>query len=147
MKKIFLTTINFTLIIFSLFAQKSVPEKIVGVWLREDNNLEIEIYKAGPQYFGRQIWGTSLFEADGITPKKDLNNSNEWLRLRDLKNLVILTNFDYDRGTYDGGIFYDYESGKRYKSFIKFHGRNVLKVRDYTVISPLGKTTTWTRVQ
>ena len=146
MKKIFATTTNLILIIFSVFAQKPAPGNIVGVWLSEDKDVKIEIYKAGPQYFGKHIWGQFLYEADGTTPKKDTNNLNERLRRRDLTNLTILNNFDYDRGTWVGGTFYDYKSGKRYKSTIKLHGSNVLKVRDYAVVSLFGKTTTWSRV-
>ena len=146
MKKIFVTITVFILTIFSVLAQKRAPGNIVGIWLSEDKNVKIEIYKAGPQYFGKQVWGQFLYEADGITPKKDANNSNERLRRRDLKNLIILTNFDYDGGVYDGGTFYDYKSGKKYKSIIKVQGSNILKVRDYTVVSLFGKTTTWTRV-
>ena len=71
MKKIILTTANFLLILSSLFAQKPAPGKIIGVWLRDDNFIKIEIYKAGPQYFGRLIEGNPLYEDDGITPKKD----------------------------------------------------------------------------
>jgi uncharacterized protein (DUF2147 family) len=146
MKKIFVTTTIFILAIFSVFAQEQTPGNIVGIWLSEDCNVKIEIYKAGPQYFGRQVWGQFLYEADGTTPKKDVHNSNESLRRRDLKNLIILNNFDYDRGVYTGGTFYDYKSGKRYNSIIKLHGPNVLKVRDYTALTLFGKTTKYTRV-
>jgi uncharacterized protein (DUF2147 family) len=146
MKKIFVTTTVFMLTLFSVFAQNRAPGGIVGIWLSEDKNVKIEIFKAGPQYFGKQVWGQFLYEADGITPKKDANNLNERLRRRDLKNLIILNNFDYDRGVYTGGTFYDYKSGKRYKSIIKLHGSDVLKVRDYAVVSLFGKTTIFTRV-
>ncbi len=148
-KKAFIyTTIVFGLItLFSYLANAQPTGKIVGVWLRDDKSLMIEIYKSGPQYFGKQIWGNSLFEDDGITPKKDENNSIERLRRRELKNLTVLTNFDYEGRVYDGGTFYDYKSGKKYKSILKLKGENVLKIRDYTVLSPLGKTTTWTRIQ
>jgi len=147
MKKIILILISLILQMFSLSAQKAVPGKIIGVWLRDDNNIKIEIYKAGPQYFGRLIDGNILYEADGITPKKDENNAVDRLRRRLLKNLTVLTNFDYEGGRAYGGEYYDFKTGKWYKSTLRLHGENVLKIRDYTVLSPLGKTTTWTRVQ
>jgi uncharacterized protein (DUF2147 family) len=130
MKKIFATAVIFILSVFSMFAQKRASGSIVGIWLSEDKNVEIEIYKAGPQYFGKQVWG----------------QSNSALSSRDLKNLIILTNLDYEGGVYDGGTFLDYKSGKKYKSIIKVQGSNVLKIRNYTVVSLFGKTTTWTRV-
>jgi uncharacterized protein (DUF2147 family) len=146
MKKIILTTTNLLFILFSLFAQKTAPGKIIGVWLRDDNYIKIEIYKSGPQYFGRLIEGNSLYDVDGITLKKDENNEVVRLRQRQLKNLTVLTNFDYEGNTY-GGRYYDFKTGKWNKSTLKLQGENVLKIRDYTVLSPLGKTTIWKRVQ
>jgi uncharacterized protein (DUF2147 family) len=146
MKKIFLITVNFILIIFSTLAQKPAPGKIIGVWLRDDNNIKIEIYKAGPQYFGRLIEGNPLYEEDGITLKKDEHNIVRRLRPRPLKNLTVLTNFDYDGRIY-GGTYYDFKTGKWYKSTLRLHGENLLKIRGYTDLSLFGKTTTWTRVQ
>jgi uncharacterized protein (DUF2147 family) len=129
MKKIF-TTAVFILTVFSMFAQKHASGNIVGIWLSEDKNVEIEIYKAGPQYFGKQVWG----------------QSNAALSRGDIKNLIILTNLDYEGGVYDGGTFFDFNSGKKYKSIIKVQGSDVLKIRNYTVVSLFGKTTRWTRV-
>jgi len=146
MKKIILILIYFLLHLFSLSAQKAAPGKIIGVWLRDDNYIKIEIYKAGPQYFGRIIEGTMLYEADGVTPKKDENNAVDRLRRRQLRNLIVLTNFDYEGRAYDGN-YYDFKTGKWYKSTLRLQGENVLKIRGYAILSPFGKTTTWTRVQ
>jgi len=146
MKKIILILIYFLLHLFSLSAQKATPGKIIGVWLRDDNYIKIEIYKAGPQYFGRIIEGTMLYEADGVTPKKDENNAVDRLRRRQLRNLIVLTNFDYEGRAYDGN-YYDFKTGKWYKSTLRLQGENVLKIRGYAILSPFGKTTTWTRVQ
>ncbi len=146
MKKILLTATSFLFILFSLFAQKQAPGKIIGVWSRDGNDIKIEIYKSGPQYFGRLIEGNPLYENDVITAKKDENNAIGRLRRRHLKNLTILTNFDYEGRIYYG-TYYDFKTGKWYKSTLKLQGENVLKIRDYTVLSPFGKTTTWTRVQ
>ena len=146
MKKIFLTVASFIFLLFSLFAQKTAPGKIIGVWLRDDNNIKIEIYKAGPQYFGRLKEGNPLYEVDGFTLKKDENNEIGRLRRRPLKNLTILTNIDYEGRVYDG-TYYDFKTGKWYRSTLKLQGENVLKIRGYTLFAPFGKTTTWTRVQ
>src|SRR5260221_12310418 len=102
MKKIILILIYFLLSLFSLSAQKDAPGKIIGVWLRDDNYMKIEIYKAGPQYFGRLIEGNPLYEPDGITLKKDEHNVVDRLRKRQLKNLTVLTNFDYEGRAYGG---------------------------------------------
>jgi uncharacterized protein (DUF2147 family) len=148
-KKAFIyTTIVFGLLtLFSYLANaQPLAGKVIGVWLRDDNYIKIEIFKAGPQYFGRLIEGNLLYENDGLTLKKDEKNAIGRLRGRQLKNLIVLTNFDYEGRIYDG-TYYDFKTGKWYKSTLKLQGQNVLKIRDYTVLSPFGKTTTWTRVQ
>jgi uncharacterized protein (DUF2147 family) len=147
LKKTFATTILFILIAFYAFSQNRAPENIIGIWSSEDEHIKVEIYKAGPQYFGKEIWGDSLYEADRTTPKKDIHNTDERLRRRNLTNLVILKNIDPDGGAAYGGIFYDYKTGKTYKSILKLRGSDVLKVRDYSVVSMFGKSTTFTRVQ
>ena len=146
MKKISFITTSF-LMLSPTIAQKAAPGRIVGVWISQDKNLKIEIYKAGPQYFAKQIGGTFLFEPYGRTPKKDVHNSLERLRKRDLNDLIIIRNLDYDRGIYVGGILYDYKTGKTFNSFIKLNGENILKLRVYATVSLFGRTTIWTRVQ
>ncbi len=146
MKSILFLTAHLLLLSVSVIAQKASPGKIVGVWFSKDENLKIEIYKAGPQYFGKQIWGTFLYEPDGRTAKKDLNNTIERNRRRDLDNLIILQNLDYYGNAY-GGIFYDYKTGRTYKAILKLTGENTIKIRGYTVLSLFGNTTTWTRIQ
>lgn len=72
--------------------------------INEDATLKLFIYKAGPQYFGRQIWGSCLYESDGKTSKKDIHSAIERLRKRNLKDLIFLTNFNYEGRVYDGAI-------------------------------------------
>jgi uncharacterized protein (DUF2147 family) len=146
MKKIYVIVTSL-LILSSAVAQKAVPGHIVGVWISEDKNLKIEIYKAGPQYFARQIGETFLFESDGRTPKRDLNDSLEGLRKINPNNVIFIRNLDYDRGIYVGGLLYDYKTGNTYNSLIKLNGENILKLRVYATASLFGRTTTWTRVQ
>ena len=63
-----------------------------------------------------------------------------------LKTLLFLQTLTM-RGSAYGGTYYDFNTGKWYKSTLRLYGENKLKIRGYTVLSPFGKTTTWTRVQ
>ena len=124
MKKTFTTIALFILFTFSASAQNRAPEKIIGIWVSEDNQLKVEIYKAGPQYFVKQV----------------SENSDSY-------NLIIIRNLDYDRGIYVGGLLYNYKTGKTYNSLIKLNGENALRLRVYATASLFGRTTKWTRVQ
>lgn len=124
----------------ALFAQ---DENLVkGTWINSDKDVKVEIYKSGDKYFGKIVWASNLYEADGKTLRKDTKNSNESLKNRTLLNMVILTGYSYDDGEWTGGEIYDPKSGKTYKSKMKFSGKN-LEIRGYVGI--FSKTTTWTK--
>lgn len=128
------------------FAQAAEGDKILGIWLSENKNGKIQIYKAGDKYFGKLIWGKTMFEADGVTSRKDTKNSDASLRNRNLKDLVILTNMEYDDGEWTDGKVYDPEKGKTYSCTMKLNG-NQLNLRGYVGVSLLGRTSVWTRIQ
>jgi uncharacterized protein (DUF2147 family) len=139
-------TILLTIILLStkaIFAQ-SGADKIIGTWLNQEKDGKIEIYKNGDKYFGKIVWGKELFEPDGKTSRTDIKNSDPSLRSRKLYNLVILTNFKYDDGEWNGGKIYDPKSGKTYSCIMKFDG-DKLQIKGYIGVSLLGRTTVWTR--
>lgn len=117
---------------------------ILGTWLNEEKDATVEIYRSGNAYFGRLTWGRHIFEADGVTSKKDANNENKSLRGRPLKNLVILEGFRFEAGNWTGGKVYDPKNGKVYKCIMSLKG-NLLEIRGYVGFTWLGRTTTWSR--
>lgn len=127
------------------FAQTSGGDRILGVWLSENKDGKIEVYKSGSKYFGKLIWGKKMYEADGTTSRKDVENKNEKLRSRNLKDLVMLTNFTYDDNAWDGGEIYDPYSGKTYSCTLKLK-EGKLNIRGYVGVSLFGRTSVWERV-
>jgi len=125
-----------------MFAQNA--DKVLGVWLNAEKDAKVEIYKTGDKYFGKIVWGKNIYEPDGKTARTDLKNPDPKLRSRSLVNLVILTNFTYDDGDWEGGKIYDPKSGKTYSCIMRFKGDN-LEIKGYVGITLLGRTTTWTR--
>lgn len=125
-----------------MFAQDA--DKILGVWLNAEKDAKIEIYKTGDKYYGKIIWGKNIYEPDGKTARTDIKNPDPKLRSRSLVNLVILRNFSYDDGEWDGGKIYDPKSGKTYSCIMKLKGSN-LEIKGYVGITLLGRTTIWTR--
>jgi uncharacterized protein (DUF2147 family) len=123
-------------------AQKA--EAILGIWLNADKDAKVEIYQSGNKYNGRIVWIKNTYEPDGKTPRKDSKNPDNKLRGRNIDGLVILTNFQYDDGEWNGGKIYDPKNGKTYSSKMELEGGK-LNIRGYIGISLIGRTTVWTR--
>ena len=147
MKKIFLGTIVLLLSTSFLFGQNNVKQDaILGIWLSEQKDGKIEIYKSGNKFFGKLIWGNEMFETDGKTSKKDTKNTDEKLKNRNLKDLILLSDFVYEDNTWTGGKIYDPQTGKTYSCAMKLKN-NVLNIRGYVGISLFGRTSEWTRIK
>lgn len=131
---------------FALAARSQQADQVLGQWLSEDKDGKIEVYKTGDKYFGKLIWASKMYEADGKTSRKDEKNSDPALRSRNLKDLVLLSNFIYDDGVYTDGKIYDPKSGKTYSCKMTMSGEK-LNIRGYVGLSILGRTTVWTRVK
>ncbi|OYU84040.1 MAG: SIGNAL peptide protein [Flavobacterium sp. BFFFF2] len=139
-------TLLFTILcIATLQAQTAKADQILGVWLSENKEGKIEIYKtASNTYCGKIVWSKNFYEADGKTLRKDQHNKDESLRSRPIKNMVILTDFVFEDGHWEDGHIYDPKNGKTYSCTIKLEG-DALHIRGFIGISLLGRTTIWTR--
>jgi uncharacterized protein (DUF2147 family) len=144
MKKTVLIALCF-LAVAKSFAQTSIGDKILGAWLSEDKTGKIEVYKSGGKYFGKLVWGKTMYEADGVTSKKDVKNKDEKLRSRNLKDMVMLSNFTYHDEVWDDGQIYDPYSGKTYSCTLKLKD-GTLNIRGYIGVSLFGRTSVWERV-
>lgn len=147
MKKILFLCIS--LLFSALFVSAQNTNKaddIIGIWLSENKNGKVEIYKAGNKYHGKLIWGKTMYEADGITSKKDVKNSDTSLRGRKLKDLIILTDFVFEDNVWTDGKIYDPQAGKLYSCTMKLKA-NTLNIRGYVGISLFGRSSAWTRIK
>lgn len=123
-----------------VFAQQA--DDVKGTWVNENKDVKVEFSRTGDQFNGKITWSANMYEADGKTLKKDVNNGKEELRNRTLFNLVIFSGLSFREGEWTGGELYDPKSGKTYKCkmWLK-EGR--LQIRGYAGM--FGKTTEWTR--
>ena len=126
-----------------IFAQH--PDDIKGVWVNNNKDAKIEIYKSGEKYFGKIIWAKSMYESDGRTLKKDDKNPDAALRNRAVLNLNIVNGLSYDDEEWTGGTLYDPKSGKTFDCKMKRKGAN-LEIRAYLGTPMFGKTITWAKV-
>lgn len=147
MKKIFFAII-LTLASVTVFAQQLSADKIIGTWESVDSDigLKFEIFKSDGKYFGKLLWASNMFEADGKTSKKDFNNPNKILQSRPRKGIVNITDLKYSDGEYTGGKLYNPSDGNTYSLRAKLKNNNHIEFRGYKGISLLGKTMKFKRV-
>ncbi len=126
------------------FAQK---DKIEGVWLNQEKEAKVEVYKAkNGKFYGKIVWLKEP-DRDG-KPKLDINNQKESLRTQPIMGLLILKGFNKaGENTYEDGTIYDPKNGKTYSCKMTWEDANNLSIRGYVGISMLGRTTKWTRSQ
>lgn len=148
MKKIkFLALVILVFLNMQGFGQNTNGDQIIGTWLMETKDAKIEIFKKDNRYSGKLVWSNTMYEADGKTSKKDVNNTDASLRTRNIKDLLILTDFNYQDGAFKDGKIYDIKGGKTYSCIIKLKDKDHMLVKGYIGFSLLGKTVSFTRVK
>ncbi|MBN2638696.1 MAG: DUF2147 domain-containing protein [Bacteroidales bacterium] len=136
--------------LFSLQAQDIKANDIVGLWLTQDKDSHVEIYKEGDKYFGKIVWLKDPNDDKTGKPKLDDKNPDPALQSRPVLGLNLLKDFVFDDDEWNDGKIYDPKSGKTYSCYMEFpdsDNKNRLKIRGYVGISLLGRTVYWTRVQ
>ncbi len=82
--------------LFLAFQAAAQADKILGFWLTEEKDAQIQIVKsADGKYNGTIIWLDEPFEDDG-TVKVDDENPDPVLQKRTIMGLQILNNFVYN---------------------------------------------------
>ena len=148
--KMILKKITLPMFIIFCFAGFNIPSQIIpgdrinGVWLTENKDGKVEIYRTNNTYTGKLIWGRYLLDENG-KPKHDVNNPDPKLKTRLLQDLVFITGLVYENEKWDDGKIYDSTTGKTYNVSITLKGKNMY-LRGYIGIPLLGKTTIWQRL-
>lgn len=135
-----------TLFSISSFDTTSSADAIIGVWKNGSGKGHVQIYKNNGKYYGKIVWLRDALDANG-RPKVDRKNENPDKRNTPLIGLVMLKDFEYDDGEWNGGHIYNPSDGKEYKAYMKMDDYKTLNVRGYVGISLFGKTDVWTRVK
>ena len=126
-------------------AQTDAADRITGIWLTEQKDGKIQIFRTGNTYTGKLIWGNSVLDKDG-KPKHDVNNPDPKLRQRTLQGMVMLTGLVHEDGKWQNGKIYNGLTGKSYSAVVTIKG-NMLQLRGYIGLPLFGKTTVWQRVE
>lgn len=124
-------------------AASASPDIAVGRWKTETKNGIVEIARCGQSLCG------NLITSDGIAANpaiKDVNNKDEKLRGRALKNMPMLWGFTYKDGTWAKGNVYNADDGGTYDATITMTDANTLKLKG-CIVWPLCKNQVWRRVR
>ncbi len=116
--------------------------KVIGLWLTDEKDAKIQIYKQGNKFHGKIIWLKNPNDVKG-QPNVDYNNPNVKLKSRPILNIKIIEGMSYDDGEWTGGTIYDPNNGKSYDCTLWIEDGK-LYVRGY--LGWFFDTRTWTKV-
>ncbi len=128
----------------ALFAQNS--SDILGIWLNEEGDAQIEVYIEKDSYFGKIVWLEKAKDVNGEW-MLDVKNPDEKLKTRKKLGMTVMHNlvWDADEKEWNEGKIYDAREGDTYSLYAKTDGLDILNLRGYIGFSLFGKTTSWTR--
>lgn len=125
-----------------------------GFWLTQEGTSVVQLEESGGKIGGRIVWlKTPAYPASDPPsrsgkPRVDEHNPDPAKRNRRLLGLTIVSGFSPPdaEGRCVGGQVYDPRNGKTYSGTIAMRGQDRLDLRGYVLVSLIGKTSTWTRV-
>jgi len=120
----------------ALISIASYSQDILGKWITESGDAQVEIYQSGDKINGKIVW---LKKGPDTTDKHNPDNK---LKTRKLIGVNILSGLSKNKDKWDGGSIYDPNNGKSYKCSIWLDGTQ-LKVRGHLGI--FHETQTWKR--
>jgi uncharacterized protein (DUF2147 family) len=127
---------------------------VLGWWLTQEGKAVVRLEEGEGGICGHVVWLKSPVYPPGDsrgpagTPKLDTNNPDPALRRRPLLGLQVLWGFsppDAD-GVLKDGEGYDPDTGRTYSGIISLAGPDRLSLRGYVLVSLIGRSSTWTRV-
>ncbi|UCS92734.1 DUF2147 domain-containing protein [Echinicola marina] len=130
------------LMLSMVYAQEA--DDILGLWLTEEGEAKVLIYKNKGKYFGKITWLKRVKEHDKI--RRDVNNKDAKLRNQALDQIHLIRSLEFKDGKWSGGEVYDPESGETYRCLVKLLDEDRLEVRGYLGLPSFGKSLYWERL-
>jgi uncharacterized protein (DUF2147 family) len=124
-------------------ASAGVPQ---GVWMI-DGKAALQIYDCNGLMCGRLRWLHAPRDARG-EPKRDKNNPDPTLRQRELCGLILIWDLHpTGPGHWEGGHFYNPESGRTYSVVTEHTSSDQIVARVYDGFTLIGETKTLRRTR
>ena len=115
---------------------------VQGLWSTETRGGVVRIEPCGPLICGTLEDAPDLRADPGAT---DQRNRDPAKRNRPLKGVTLLSGFRGGPGRWTGGVIYNPEDGRTYRSELILADARTLKVRG--CFGPICRTQTWTRLR
>ena len=122
--------------VLAMMSVVGYAQSVVGKWVTEGGESQVEIYQSGDKLNGKIVW---LKSGDG---KLDSKNPDKKLQSRKLVGTNILTGLTKKDDKWENGKIYNPKNGKTYKCTRWLEG-DKLKVRGY--VAMFYETQTWTK--
>ena len=111
----------------------------IGRWLSPSKKGIVETYIQNNKLYGKLVWVK--------TERKDIYNADKNLRNREVKGMVMLSDFTWEAPQWVEGKIYDPEGGATYSSKMWLsEDKQILNIRGYIGFSLLGRNEKFTRV-
>lgn len=122
--------------VLAMMSVVGYAQSVVGKWVTEGGESQVEIYQSGDKLNGKIVW---LKSGDG---KLDSKNPDKKLQSRKLVGTNILTGLTKKDDKWENGKIYNPKNGKTYKCTMWLEC-DKLKVRGY--VAMFYETQTWTK--
>ena len=100
---------------------------IVGNWITDNGDSQIEFYQKEGKYYGKIIWLKEPLKPDG-TAKTDIKNPNPAMRNSSIMGLVIVSELEFKNGQFVNGKIYSPKEGKTLDCAILSENERELKI-------------------
>ena len=127
-----------------------VEKNILGKWMSEEKNLEVEIFKAGNQYKSTVVWFDDSDDKNiPMLLRCDTKNPDKKLRSRKVIGLEVMNGLVYNAedDEWQSGRIYDASTGKDWNVKAWLNKDGILKVRGYWHFPIFGETMSFNKVQ
>ncbi|QJD95554.1 DUF2147 domain-containing protein [Mucilaginibacter robiniae] len=124
-------------------------DRICGKWMSEKKNCIVQVYRDGNDFKAKLVWFDDSDEpTKPMEARLDIHNPSKQLRSRHLVGMNVLENLEYHPKTdsWENGMIYDAQTGRKWNSSASMTSDNVLKVTGYWHFKFIGRTMTFNRV-
>lgn len=147
MKILFFT---FLLSIATLYVGAQNPaEAILGKWMSEENNCEVDILKNGNEFYAIIIWFDDTDDPSRpMNERRDIKNPDKSLRNHKIIGSRVLQGLVYNnkKKGWEDGFVYDATSGRTWNANVWLMDNGNLKVRGFWHFQWLGRNLFFKRV-
>ncbi len=137
-------------LLFTTPPGKVNSNQVLGRWMSEGKDLEVEVFKVNDRYAARIVW----FECTELSPRpmadhRDLKNPVSGLRNRSWLGMVVVDDLKFDsrENEWSGGNIYDPNSGHTFSSVARMLSPQDMVVRGYWAFEIFGKSLKFSRVE